>query len=74
VTDNNDYIKRKALVVRSKPEMDVGDIVQIGHNEGKKLFQGRSVKVVDLFRRSETEFVVVVQGPEGVSGRKAESK
>ncbi len=72
MTTNSGYVKRKALLVRSKPGMDVGDVVQIGRNEGKKLFHGRNVKVVDLFRSSKTEFVVVVQAPEGVSEAKVE--
>lgn len=70
-----DHIKRKGLLVRVNPKMDIGDVVQVARAEGKKLLKTSSnVKVVDLVRRSETEFFVVVQAPEGVSGRKAESK
>lgn len=62
-------------MVRVNPKMDIGDVVQVARAEGKKLLKTSSnVKVVDLVKRSETEFLVVVQASEGVSGVKAESK
>jgi len=65
------YHETKAFLIRVNPSMDMGDVVQVARAEGKKLFKtSKNVKVVDLVRRSETEFFAVVQAPEVVSGRK----
>ena len=75
MTAPNTGVKSKALLIRINPNMDIGDVVQVARAEGKKIFKTRkNVKVVDVMRRSEYEFVAIVQAPEGVSGRKAESK
>ena len=58
---------RKSLLVVLPLGKDLGDLVQIARAEGKKLLRCCSVKVVDADRRSECEWVVVVQGSEVVS-------
>ena len=58
---------RKALIISLPVGRDLGDLVQIARAEGKKLFKGNSVKVVDADRRSQTEWLVVVQDSEVVS-------
>jgi len=68
---HSEYVKTKALLIRVNPKMDIGDVVQVARAEGKKLFNtSRNVKVVDVMRRNEYEFVVIVQAPEVVSGKK----
>jgi hypothetical protein len=52
---------RKSLLIVLPVGKDLGDLVQIARAEGKKLLRGCCVKVVDADRRSETEWVVVVQ-------------
>lgn len=69
------FVKEKALLIKIKPNMDIGDVVQVARTEGKKLLKiSKNVKVVDVMRRSEYEFVAIVQAPEDVSGMKAERK
>lgn len=58
---------RKALVVSLPLGKDLGDLIQIARAEGKRLFKGNNVKVVDADRRSQNEWVVVVQDSEVVS-------
>ena len=61
--------KRKALIIRLPLNRDLGDLIQIARAEGKKLLCGHNVTVVDVDRRSQTEWLVVVQDSEVVSER-----
>ena len=65
---------KKSLVIMLPPGKDLGDLVQIARSEGKKVMCGRRVKVVDADRRSENEWLVVVQDSEGVSESKLKEK
>ena len=68
---NTGCVERKALLVRVKPNMDVGDVVQVARSEGKKLFRtSENIQVLDLLRWNENEFIAVLQAPEVVSGKK----
>ena len=51
----------KALIIYSKPNKDISDVLQIAKAEGRKLLKCRNVKVADVFKRSNGEFIVVVQ-------------
>jgi hypothetical protein len=64
---------KKAIVVRLPPEGDIGDLVQIARAEGKRLFHGKRVKVVEAFRTGKNgEWVAVVQNWEIVSESRIE--
>jgi hypothetical protein len=53
---------KKAILVRLPPEGDMGDLVQIARAEGKKLFHGSTVRVVETFRTGKPdEWVAVIQ-------------
>ena len=62
--------KKKALLICLPPNRDLGDLIQIARAEGKKIFHGHTVSVVDADRRSPNEWLVVVQDSEVVSGSK----
>lgn len=52
-------------MISVKPSMDMGDVVQIARAEGKKLFHGEKVRVVDAFHTSRPEeWVAVVESSE----------
>lgn len=57
----------KALLIKMKPNMDIGDVVQIAKAEGSKLFhKPNRVSVVDLLR-SPYGVIAVVQSLDGCS-------
>mgnify|MGYP007084714486 CR=1 FL=1 len=61
----------KALVIRVKDGMDMGDVLQIARSEGGKLFKNHGkINVVDLIKRSYG-VVAVVQDSEVVPEGKA---
>ena len=49
------------MIIYSKSNKDISDVLQIAKAEGRKLLKCRNVKVADVFKRSNGEFIVVVQ-------------
>ena len=57
----------KALIIKTKPNMDMGDVLKIAKAEGSRLFKKpNKVRVVDLLR-SRYGVIAVVQRLDGRS-------
>jgi len=58
---NRAKVHEKALIVHLEPGKDYSDLLQIAKAEGRKLLHCKNVKVADMFKRSNGEFIVVVR-------------
>lgn len=71
------HTKEKALLIRAKPHASVEDVIKIAKSEAMKIgFSRKSLIRTSyvMYDAGLDEWIVVVQSPEVVSGRKADDK
>lgn len=55
-------LKVKPIHIKLRNDQDMGDLVQISRNLGKRLFRtDESIRVIDLLRITQREWVAMVQ-------------